>query len=208
MGRLVIFIGVLVAAVYLSQRLLIGQINDNEMVSVQSDTGKAGNLNPQATSSKQFSQQSQAGQTNTTRPLMKKLYKWKDAQGNLKFGEVPPDDVEYSEISYRGDSSTQSRPQVALPKSQFQVSSQGKPSRGESYQAAKQAIKAVDLPVQCRSKLRTLSGFERKLDKSKQVVASIWLESYCTALSELIQDGCVMPKEDVKYNRYCPVRYK
>lgn len=136
---------------------------------------------------------------------VKKLYKWKDEQGKFQFGEKPPEGTEFSEISYRADSPTQAN--RTKPKLQFNFPSQNQKT-AQTKEQTQNTVESVNLSPQCRSKLSTLRNFERKLDKSKDIVGSIWLESYCTALSELIQDGCVMPKSDVKYNRYCPVRYK
>lgn len=65
-----------------------------------------------------------------------------------------------------------------------------------------------EVSVHRQVKMRNVNRLGKKLDKADDVVNSIWLQDYCSALSELIQDNCVVPKSEIKYNRYCPVRFK
>lgn len=62
--------------------------------------------------------------------------------------------------------------------------------------------------MRCQGKYHNVQRFEEKLAKADDVVGSIWLQDYCSALSEFIQDGCVLPKKQVTYNAYCAVRFK
>lgn len=207
--RLVIFLAIMVAAVFVLQYFLKSQVQnqDNPTSSPKSlSTLVEGLVKQEAQQNSANSQptqlQSQQTQNNSQ---VKKLYKWKDEQGKTQFGENPPEGAQYSEISYQADSPTQAN--RTKQKLQFNFPSQNQKT-AQAKEQAQNEVEPARLSPQCRSKLGSLRNFERKLDKSKDIVGSIWLESYCTALSELIQEGCVMPKSDIKYNRYCPVRYK
>ena len=155
-------------------------------------------------------QSSSASQDNITKPpatdpsdSTSKFYQWVDDLGKTQYSKTPPEDRDYREINYQPASqssqvTTTKKPVIPLK------TTPSKPAQDE----IKSSQQTFTVPIQCQNKLRAVQRYEQKLDKSKDLVESIWLADYCSALSELIQDGCVVPKQAIKYNRYCPVRYK
>jgi len=134
------------------------------------------------------------------------LYKWVDDQGKTQFTESPPTDRDYTEFSY-DQSKTPPKPQNWLQKTPtFQPPQFERPK--STQRNTEENSTSFEVPIRCRVKLRAVERRSKKLDKADDIVKSIWLQDYCTALSELIQEGCVVPKSEIKYNRYCPVRYK
>ncbi|WP_185964280.1 DUF4124 domain-containing protein [Aliikangiella marina] len=135
-----------------------------------------------------------------------KLYRWKDDNGRTQVTDQPPEDKEFKVITYQDPKNIALTPQTSVNTPNFNYQVPHASQTGQS--TAPIATKPTPLPVQCQVKMRDVKRLERKLDKADDVVESIWLQDYCSALSELIQDSCVVPKSEVKYNRYCPVRFK
>jgi hypothetical protein len=132
-----------------------------------------------------------------------KLYQWVDDVGKTQYSKIPPEGRDYREINYQPASQSSQGTATKKPSIPLKTTP-SKPVRDE----IKSSDQTFTVPIQCQNKLRAVERYEQKLDKSKDLVESIWLADYCSALSELIQDGCVVPKQAIKYNRYCPVRYK
>ncbi len=131
------------------------------------------------------------------------LYRWKDEYGRTQITDTPPEDREYKTITYQ---EPKNLPKVSpRPTLKPNFNTQQKQPSNQNQQ---QFTKPTPLPVQCQVKMRDVHRLEKKLDKASDVTNSIWLQDYCSALSELIQDNCVVPKKEIKYNRYCPVRFK
>ncbi|MGX5202400.1 DUF4124 domain-containing protein [Aliikangiella sp. IMCC44632] len=144
----------------------------------------------------------------------KLMYRWLDDAGNLKFTQTPPKDREYQTVTYTSEPTRQ--PGSISPSRQYEIKN-NKPTqylpnvttRQQSTARNDQTdIKDLGLSLQCTSQLNHLKRFEKKLDKSKDVAQSIWLQDYCSALSELIQTNCVIAKKYIKYNQWCGVRYR
>ncbi|MDH5203966.1 MAG: hypothetical protein OEW69_12025, partial [Nitrospirota bacterium] len=54
----------------------------------------------------------------------------------------------------------------------------------------------------------SLNDLEKKVSKQANPSASIWLHDYCSALSEMVTEQCNISRKVIKYNDYCPVRFR
>ncbi len=148
----------------------------------------------------------------TTEREKQSLYRWIDEKGNTQYTqELPDENIDYEVVSYRESKKQLSSTSQRFPRNYSQLPKTQRVDSKKSSEEQKntgEVKPSFEIPLQCKAKYSRLSGYEKKLSRSKEVVESIWLQDYCTALSELIQEGCVVPKKVVKFNQYCPVRYR
>ena len=132
------------------------------------------------------------------------MYQWKDEKGNLQFTEKPPVDREYKEIIIQTKKGKAAPKPTTLLRNNQVASTKTKniPEKVESSSAL------ASLSSRCKSRYSMVERFEEKLEKANSIRESIWLQDYCSALGDFIQEGCVLPKAEVKFNSYCPLRFK
>lgn len=144
--------------------------------------------------------------TDPNKKVVSVMYQWIDKTGNVQFTESPPADRPFKKIKMETKQGlNNTRSQVST--SQINSTSRASQSRVASNEKEVQDL-TDNLSLACKSKLSNIERYEKKLDKTSDLVGSIWLADYCSALSEFIQDSCVLPKKQIKYNAYCPVRFK
>ena len=132
------------------------------------------------------------------------MYQWKDEKGNIQFTEKPPVDREYKEVTIqtkRGKAAP--KPTALLKNSQIAATKNQNDAQNNDRSGS-----LSGLSLRCKSRYSMVERFEEKLEKESNVRESIWLQDYCSALGDFIQDGCILPKAEVKFNGYCPLRFK
>jgi len=147
-------------------------------------------------------------ETTTPQKVTSVMYQWKDDKGNIQFTDQPPVDKPYKEIKIetKKGKKKQTRYSTRPPINTSPQNSNAKVAQSDNTDGTQSSFSTLSL--QCRNKYSSVERFERKLDKEKDIPQSIWLQDYCSALGDFIQEECVLPKSEVKYNSYCPLRFR
>ncbi|WP_196137495.1 DUF4124 domain-containing protein [Aliikangiella sp. G2MR2-5] len=144
---------------------------------------------------------------NSDQEVKSRMYQWKDEKGVIQYTQEPPQEREYEEIEIvTAKGEERYSPVTASPYSNSS-SGQTKQKTNRTTSVSNSPTK-IELSSRCKRSYSRVEQLERKVANSKNIVDSIWLQDYCSALSEFIHEGCVLPKSEVTYNSYCPVRFR